>query len=141
MLENPFRPGFGAWPPEFVGRDRDELLFREGLANGPGGRYYRSLVSGPRGVGKTVLLAAFRDIAESEGYVTVAVDANDGMIRRICRDLRLVETALVDNPTWRVSEIRGGLSIGVASGRVDVCLLYTSPSPRDRQKSRMPSSA
>ena len=24
---------------------------------------------------------------------------------------------------------------------VEVCLLYTSPSPRDRQKSRMPSSA
>ena len=24
---------------------------------------------------------------------------------------------------------------------VDICLLYTSPSPRDRQKSRMPSSA
>ena len=26
-------------------------------------------------------------------------------------------------------------------GIPDVCLLYTSPSPRDRQKSRMPSSA
>ena len=25
--------------------------------------------------------------------------------------------------------------------RVNICLLYTSPSPRDRQKSRMPSSA
>ena len=25
--------------------------------------------------------------------------------------------------------------------RKDICLLYTSPSPRDRQKSRMPSSA
>ena len=25
--------------------------------------------------------------------------------------------------------------------REDICLLYTSPSPRDRQKSRMPSSA
>ena len=25
--------------------------------------------------------------------------------------------------------------------RVYICLLYTSPSPRDRQKSRMPSSA
>ena len=25
--------------------------------------------------------------------------------------------------------------------QVDYCLLYTSPSPRDRQKSRMPSSA
>ena len=26
-------------------------------------------------------------------------------------------------------------------GRKNACLLYTSPSPRDRQKSRMPSSA
>ena len=25
--------------------------------------------------------------------------------------------------------------------RINICLLYTSPSPRDRQKSRMPSSA
>ena len=28
-----------------------------------------------------------------------------------------------------------------AAGVLDICLLYTSPSPRDRQKSRMPSSA
>ena len=28
-----------------------------------------------------------------------------------------------------------------ATAQVGVCLLYTSPSPRDRQKSRMPSSA
>ena len=27
------------------------------------------------------------------------------------------------------------------SGKIKICLLYTSPSPRDRQKSRMPSSA
>ncbi len=120
MLENPFRPGFGSWPPAFVGRERDELLFREGLANGPGGRYHRSLVTGPRGVGKTVLLASFRDIAESEGYITIAVDANDGMIRRICRDLRLVEVALADNPTWKISEVRAGASIGVASGHIEL---------------------
>ena len=30
---------------------------------------------------------------------------------------------------------------GQAAGIVKICLLYTSPSPRDRQKSRMPSSA
>ena len=29
----------------------------------------------------------------------------------------------------------------VAAGAVDVCLLYTSPSPRDKRQSRMPSSA
>ena len=33
----------------------------------------------------------------------------------------------------------GGLAAVLIS--VDPCLLYTSPSPRDRQKSRMPSSA
>ena len=30
---------------------------------------------------------------------------------------------------------------GVHSAWIEICLLYTSPSPRDRQKSRMPSSA
>src|SRR5665213_769722 len=33
------------------------------------------------------------------------------------------------------------VGIGPADEVLTVCLLYTSPSPRDRQKSRMPSSA
>ena len=42
---------------------------------------------------------------------------------------------------------RGGLALAVTHrdvaglGFLGTCLLYTSPSPRDRQKSRMPSSA
>ena len=35
------------------------------------------------------------------------------------------------DPEWRQKE----------NNRYQTCLLYTSPSPRDRQKSRMPSSA
>ena len=36
----------------------------------------------------------------------------------------------------------GGVPVMIDNIRVaDTCLLYTSPSPRDRQKSRMPSSA
>src|SRR5665213_1358426 len=48
-------------------------------------------------------------------------------------------------------EFRGGKGLWVervglahfssSSGLCTICLLYTSPSPRDRQKSRMPSSA
>ena len=45
-------------------------------------------------------------------------------------------------------QIKGGQAnpappVGPALGQrgVNICLLYTSPSPRDRQKSRMPSSA
>ena len=34
-----------------------------------------------------------------------------------------------------------GFAVGVAAQECYDCLLYTSPSPRDRQKSRMPSSA
>ena len=52
---------------------------------------------------------------------------------------------------WLLNSMSVGLAAGLlAAGvvgdnvgrrRVYVCLLYTSPSPRDRQKSRMPSSA
>ena len=40
-------------------------------------------------------------------------------------------------------EEEGELYIGASDDMVQflVCLLYTSPSPRDRQRSRMPSSA
>ena len=34
-----------------------------------------------------------------------------------------------------------GAKVVVSSRKLEDCLLYTSPSPRDRQKSRMPSSA
>ena len=37
--------------------------------------------------------------------------------------------------------IKAGGSIQAINAKYNVCLLYTSPSPRDRQKSRMPSSA
>ena len=42
-------------------------------------------------------------------------------------------------PFIQCSIVRCGRRAAV--GGVDRCLLYTSPSPRDRQKSRMPSSA
>ena len=52
-----------------------------------------------------------------------------------------------------VKEVENGMILGLGSGstaalmikslaeQIRSCLLYTSPSPRDRQKSRMPSSA
>ena len=40
-----------------------------------------------------------------------------------------------------VVEVVAGGVVGTRVAADEVCLLYTSPSPRDRQKSRMPSSA
>ena len=36
---------------------------------------------------------------------------------------------------------RAGMATGTGIATADACLLYTSPSPRDRTRSRMPSSA
>ena len=46
------------------------------------------------------------------------------------------------NAGWEI-RTRGNPTPGTRSfiDQVTICLLYTSPSPRDRQKSRMPSSA
>ena len=44
------------------------------------------------------------------------------------------------NQPWRERQLQPGTWVAVF-GKVSRCLLYTSPSPRDRQKSRMPSSA
>ena len=43
------------------------------------------------------------------------------------------------NAPWRLIETSAGMLNAI--GLANPCLLYTSPSPRDRQKSRMPSSA
>ena len=41
----------------------------------------------------------------------------------------------------RVKRLEKAGFIECYRARINICLLYTSPSPRDRQKSRMPSSA
>ena len=43
--------------------------------------------------------------------------------------------------TAKVKVAEPGQSLADDQARLEACLLYTSPSPRDRQKSRMPSSA
>ena len=50
----------------------------------------------------------------------------------------------IDIAALEAVPLRGARIVKTALGCVAVfrtCLLYTSPSPRDRQKSRMPSSA
>ena len=53
---------------------------------------------------------------------------------------KAVTAVLLENQERFMREERGMINeAGGSAG--NLCLLYTSPSPRDRQKSRMPSSA
>ena len=63
------------------------------------------------------------------------------------RQLRLMHPKVVEDTITRMRQLGGVVTIDPATdllnvnGEFTACLLYTSPSPRDRTRSRMPSSA
>ena len=58
------------------------------------------------------------------------------------RDLSAKDGFVIIVMFWLVLSLAGSIPFYLSGmSPIDSCLLYTSPSPRDRQKSRMPSSA
>ena len=82
-MRNPFRPSFGASPYFLAGRD--ELLrgFQLSLMEGPGSPNRALLLSGVRGVGKTVLLNELEDTAKTQGWVTLRCYPRANMIEEL----------------------------------------------------------
>ena len=70
--KNPYAPGAGTKPPALVGRD-DQIesfdVLLERLENGYAEK--SMIITGLRGVGKTVLLDVFREKAEDRDWATV----------------------------------------------------------------------
>ena len=61
-------------------------------------------------------------------------DTGDTLTWSVMSNMETYATAMVDD--------MGMITVtGEAPGTAMICLLYTSPSPRDRTRSRMPSSA
>jgi hypothetical protein len=85
---NPFTPSFGSEPLFLAGRSLmiDDVL--EGLGNRPGDPNRSTLFVGPRGSGKTVLLAKVADMAQSQGWVAARVTAAPGMAERLLERIR-----------------------------------------------------
>ena len=70
--KNPYAPGAGTKPPALVGRDKQIESFDILLERLENGHVEQSMiVTGLRGVGKTVLLDVFREKAESRDWATV----------------------------------------------------------------------
>lgn len=77
-IHNPFAPGAGAPPPELAGRgallEGARVLFGRTLARRP----ERSiLLTGLRGVGKTVLLNEMERMAQAAGIRTILIEAHE----------------------------------------------------------------
>jgi hypothetical protein len=83
-VRNPYAPGAGQRPPELAGRDRELDVFDVVLERVARGRPERSLVlTGLRGVGKTVLLNALRSQAIGRLWGTGKIEARpDQSLRR-----------------------------------------------------------
>ncbi|OXM70907.1 ATP-binding protein [Amycolatopsis vastitatis] len=83
-IRNPFAPGAGQRPPELAGRERELKAFEVVLERVARGRPERSLVlTGLRGVGKTVLLGELRAMAVRHKWGAGKIEARpDAELRR-----------------------------------------------------------
>src|SRR3990172_2203963 len=77
-IKNPFSPGAGSPPPELVGRDPILEQARILLGRIKEKRSEKSiLLTGLRGVGKTVLLNEIERLAKADGYHTIVIEAHE----------------------------------------------------------------
>ena len=82
MRGSPYTPGAGHTPPVLAGREYLEAEWREMLSEVGGAgrkRAQDTILRGPRGVGKTVLLSRFQQLAEEQGYDTITLQAAAGV--------------------------------------------------------------
>lgn len=77
-VRNPYSPGAGTRPPALVGREREIEAMDIALQRLLLGRDGRSqMLTGLRGVGKTVLLNEFELLAEGRGYFHEHIEVNE----------------------------------------------------------------
>lgn len=80
---NPFTPSFGKIPAILAGRQPLINDLEQALLSSGGDPNLCSLLSGPRGVGKTVLLSYLANQAGSWGWIAANVTARPGMLEDV----------------------------------------------------------
>lgn len=83
MSSNPFRPSFGVSPRVLAGREDLLQDFDVALDEGPGSPLRSLLVSGARGMGKTVVLNELEDIARTRGWLVVRLPEGPRMLEEL----------------------------------------------------------
>lgn len=115
---NPFRPGAGHRPPYLAGRvaeqrEFEKLLEQDIVLENP-------LLTGLRGVGKTVLLETFKPLAIQQGWIWVGTDMSESAsVSEEALATRLMADLSVATSTMVVGETAGP---GFAGAREDAFL-------------------
>jgi len=97
---NPFRPGAGHMPPYLAGRDHENREFRKLLDQDI--ILENVILTGLRGLGKTVLLETFKPMAIQAGWLWAGTDlaestsiSEDHLALRLITDLAVVTSSFV----------------------------------------------
>ena len=117
-FENPFRPGAGHPPPYLAGREKEKQEFRKLLEQTV---ILENLVlTGLRGVGKTVLLDSFKPIAIKESWLWASTDVSESVTvseRNLAIRLITDLSSLTSNISVTEQEIK---NIGFIPAKVSV---------------------
>jgi hypothetical protein len=113
-INNPYTPNAGSRPQELAGRNNELEQFRVLVGRLKRGATEQSMIiRGLRGVGKTVLLNAFEDRAESEGFVSFyhELTPDSSLVVEIARDAQsaLARLKLSARATMAIREALGHL--------------------------------
>lgn len=110
--QSPFTPTFGTTPPAVVGRQDQVNDFAYALDSGSGAKGRATFVTGQRGVGKSVMLNIFHEVAASRQWVGLHSQASPGFVDTMTR-ARLPEVLekLGAAETVKSSTVGGTLSI------------------------------
>jgi len=123
-FKNPYRPGAGHMPPHLAGREReyeefDQLLAQDEILN-------NVVLTGLRGVGKTVLLETFKPRAVEKGWFWVSADLSESasisetaLAQRLLADLSLITSSIT------VKEVRAGVGFNAAPAAEEVPLSHS----------------
>ncbi|MBR0171864.1 MAG: ATP-binding protein [Lachnospiraceae bacterium] len=131
-MSNPFTPTFGIVPPYLAGRETLLQEMRRALQDGPGNPNLSSLLTGPRGSGKTALLSRIAGEAITSGWVVARTTAAEGMLEDILQDA-LKSAAAVVGKTGKKTKTVTALSVGQFLG-IEWAVL---PSPEANWRTRM----
>ncbi|QOT18584.1 AAA family ATPase [Paenarthrobacter sp. YJN-5] len=98
---NPFKPTAGATPPALVGRAGLLDEFEYGLQQGSGAPGLLTIITGSRGIGKTVMLNEAEGIAREQGWAVISRTATPGFLGGIGDDMLRLLDELGDGPPSR----------------------------------------